>query len=472
MSTISSLGVGSGIDVRGLVDQLIEAERQPEQRRLDNRQATIEAQISGLGRLQEGLKSFGSVVSGMQDTTDFQKVVAQSSNSSVLEVGAEANAPEGNYEVEVVRLAQSQRLATNDAETLFGAGFSAGSTELGAGDVTLTYADGSEETFTLEAGTSTLQDLRAAINAQSGKARAEVVDDGNGDRLVLTSTQTGEDNAISGIGVSGTDPAALLNELAFDAATMDANGTSGGFTQLRASQDAEIQVDGMTITRPTNEFSQAIDGVSLTLSDVGTTRVSVRQQAGQMEEKIQGFVEAYNTLRESVNTLGEYDPETGESGILNGDSTLRNVQFALSRAVGEMVDGMGGSVRALSDLGITSRRDGTLEVDEFKLSQAVSSNPEGVMELFTREGDGLAARMDGVVQQYTGWDSIITTRNQGLQSRLEGLAEDREDLDRRMENMESRLIAQFSAMDAKVAALNKTSEYLDNQLAALNGSKQ
>lgn len=470
MSTISSLGVGSGIDVRGLVDQLVAAEREPWEKRLTSRQQDIETQISGLGRLKEGLSQFGSVAADLKYSWSFRGIESKVSDEGVLSADAQSNAPVGNYEVRVDQLAQSQRLTTN--EDLFGADFSPGTTSLGAGDVTLTYADGSTETFTLTEEADTLQDLRAMINAESDKARAEVVDDGTGYRMVLTTTGTGEENAIAGIGVSNADPAALLNELAFDAASMDGNGTSGGFTQLRASQDAVLFVDGLQITRSTNQVADAIDGVRLELTDVGTTRVSVTEKDGVAKEAIQGFVEAYNSLRATINELGAYDPETGESGLLNGDATLRGVQTNLARTLGEAVEGMDGGIRALADLGISTRRDGTLELDEQKLNEALATDPEAVEELFTRADTGVGARMDSVVKQYTGWDSILNIRNQSLQDRLEGIDEEWEDLNRRMDRYESRMIAQFSAMDAQVASLNKTSEFLDNQLAALNSGKK
>ncbi|WP_239821365.1 flagellar filament capping protein FliD [Ectothiorhodospira variabilis] len=472
MSTITSMGVGSGIDVRGLVDQLVAAERAPRENRINSQEKRIEEQISGLGKLKSGLSDFGAALDGLSSAGDFRQVETRVVKEGMVTANARDNAPIGNYEVEVTQLAQSQRLATS--VDLFGdvADFSAGGTALGAGDVTITLADGTTETFTLTEEASTLEDLRAAINNQSSSLRASVVDDGNGPRLTLSTTQTGEQNAISQIAVNAGGEA-LLNKLGFNAADLGVDqDTSGGFRQLRAAQDAIVKVDGLEVTRPTNELRGVLDGVDLTLNDTGTTRVAVTEQEGTALEAVRGFVEAYNALRSQLNALNAFNPDTEESGILNGDSTLRGVQDRMARMVSNPVEGMDGAVRALADLGISTQRDGTLAINEARLSDRLAEDREAVVSLFTQADTGIAARMKGVVEEFTGRDSIINTRTENLRQQMSGLADDRERLEYRMERIEARYIAQFSAMDAMVAQMNQTSQFLDNQLQALPGNNR
>nr|WP_255705751.1 flagellar filament capping protein FliD [Ectothiorhodospira sp. 9905] len=472
MSTITSMGIGSGIDVRGLVDQLVAAERAPRENRINSQEKRIEEQISGLGKLKSALSGFGSALDGLGSAGDFRQVETRVVNEGMVTANARDDAPIGNYEVEVTQLAQSQRLATS-ADLFSGvADFSAGGTALGAGDVTITLADGTTETFTLTEEASTLEDLRAAINDQSGNLRASVVDDGNGPRLTLSTAQTGEQNAISQIAVNAGG-GALLNELSFNATDLTADqDTSGGFRQLRAAQDAIVMVDGLEVTRPTNELRDVLDGVDLTLNDVGTTRVSVTEQDGTALEAIRGFVEAYNDLRGQLNELNAYNPDTETSGILNGDSTLRGVQNQMARMVSNPVDGMDGAVRALADLGISTQRDGTLAINESRLDERLTENRDAVVALFTQEETGIAARMQGVVEQFTGRDSIINNRTESLQEQMSRLADDRDRLEYRMERIEARYVAQFSAMDAMIAQMNQTSQFLDNQLKALPGNNK
>ncbi|SEL55099.1 flagellar filament capping protein FliD [Ectothiorhodospira marina] len=473
MATISSMGVGSGIDVRGLVDELVAAERKPSEQRIERREQRLEAEISGLGKLQGALEEFGAALDGLNQAADFRQVDAQVGDETLLSASANRNAPPGSYDVNVVQLAQSQRMATN--ADLFGEGFSAGSDSLGVGSITLRFGAGdaqTSETFSLEEGADTLQDLRAAINAQSTNVRATVVDDGEGPRLVLTSTQPGEQNAITGIDVDIDDENALLNNLRTDVSALAQGQANDQFTLLRQSQNAKLEVDGLTITRPTNDISGVIDGVDLTLSGIGDTRVNVSEKTGIAREAVDGFVEAYNALRSQMNELNAFDPESGESGLLNGDATLRGVQSRLSQMLGNTVEGMEGGVRALADIGITTDRDGTLQVNDFQLDTALSENRDAVIRLFTQEEGGIASRMDGLVKEFTDRDSIIRSRTETLQQSLSGLTEDRERLDRRMDRVEARYVSQFSAMDAMVAQMNQTSEFLDNQLAALNSNNK
>ncbi|AHK79445.1 flagellar hook protein [Ectothiorhodospira haloalkaliphila] len=470
MATISSMGVGSGIDVRGLVEQLIEAERKPTENRIERREARLESEISGLGKLSSALDEFGSAVDNVKNTADFRQLEMRVGNEAMVDAVAGRDAPPGNYELNVERLAQAHRLVTG--ESVFGEGFST-QTSLGAGDVTIQLANGASETFSLEAGKDSLQDLRARINAESTQVRASVMEDGkNGPRLILTARQTGEQQAITEIRVDNTAPGAKLDELAFNGAGVAEEGSNGGFTVMRQAQDALLKVDGLDITRSSNDFNDVIEGVDMTLRDTGITRISVTEQQGTAREAIKGFVEAYNTLRGELNKLGAFNPETGETGALNGDATLRGVQSRLARNLGDTVQGMEGSVRALGDLGIVSRRDGTLSLDEGKLNEALNRDRDAVISLFTDREDGIAARMDAVVKEFTGRDSIINDRTRSLQDRMSGLDGQRARLDQRMDRLEARLVAQFSAMDTMVAKMNQTSEFLDNQLMVMNNNNK
>ncbi|MBK1674897.1 hypothetical protein CKO35_16715 [Ectothiorhodospira shaposhnikovii] len=469
MATISSLGIGSGIDVRGLVDQLVAAERAPADRRLDQREERLEASLSGFGQLKSALADFNKALEALSKPADFRTVTARAGNDSVLDVAASRDAPAGTYDVEVQQLAQAQRLTTRAG--LFGDNFTA-NTQLGSGDLRITLADGKQEVIRLESATTTLESLQKEINRQSSHLRASVVDDGdNGQRLIITSNRSGAESAISRIEVENAVPtSALLNELAFDASALSGDDppVSGGFAQLRAGQDALALVDGMQVRRSNNNFDDVIDGVRMTLQDLGTSRVSVTESQGAAREAIEGFVEAYNTLLGHFSELGAYNPDTRVSGPLNGDSTLRIVQSRLAQVVSGMGGSEAGGIRSLGEIGISTQRDGSLGLDIFKLDEQIAGNWNGVVDLFTHEQNGIAGRLGAIVEEFTGRDSIINTRTDTLQESLRGLADQRTQLDVRMERTEARLIAQFTAMDQVVAQMNQTSTFLENQMAQFN----
>ncbi|MCG5510196.1 flagellar filament capping protein FliD [Ectothiorhodospira lacustris] len=473
MATISSLGIGSGIDVRALVDGLVEAERAPQENRIQRQESRIEAQISGLGILKNGLTDFGKALDNVRLSSNFRQVDARVADGSVLGATAQSNAPAGGYDVEVIKLAQSQRLATTG--NLFSDINNFSSTRaLGAGEVSIRFGSGAgavTETFTLSGTATSLDALSKEINEQSSRVRASILDDGSGPRLVFTSTQTGDQNAISRISVDAADPGALLNRLAFDASTLDGDNVSGGFVELRKSQNAEFTVDGMLFTRPTNEVSGAIEGVTLSLTREGAaTRVTVAENPSTASDAIRGFVDAYNALRLQLNELGAYNPETKEAGLLNGDATLRTIQSRMAQALGNPVAGMDGDFKTLADMGIVSQKDGTLQIDDARLNSALEKDRAGVIRVFTDPNDGMATRMSGMVREFTAWDSILNIRGDNLQKRLTDLADARTTLDVRMERIEARYIAQFTAMDAMIAQMNQTSEFLDNQMMIMSAN--
>ncbi|RLK51020.1 flagellar hook-associated protein 2 [Alkalispirillum mobile] len=478
MASISSLGVGSGLDIRDLVDQLVAAEREPGQQRIDRQESRLEAQVSGLGKLQGAVSDFGSALGNVSGESDFRSVEAASNNESAVTVSANRDAPPGSYDVNVTQLAQAQRIATNSDLFEDVEDFSAGTTSLGTGTFTITLGEGDDavtETFRLEEGADTLQDVRSAINNESEFLRASVVDDGEGPRLVFTSREPGQANAVTAIEVDADDDEgdALLERLAFDAASLDdpdEDGVRAGdnFSQLREAQNAELFVDGLRITRPTNEISGVIDGVTLTLNAVDQARVNVTQEPGAAESAVRDFVEAYNSLQRTLGDLNAFDPESGEAGELKGDSTLRSVQSRMRQLISEPVPGAEGAVRTLADLGITTQRDGTLEINDSRLEDALNENRLDVVRLFTDSENGITARLQDAVDEFTGRDSVINNRTESLQDRLAALAPQQERLDMRMDRLEARLIRQFSAMDSMIAQMNQTSEFLDNQLGLLN----
>ncbi|RLK48229.1 flagellar hook-associated protein 2 [Alkalispirillum mobile] len=470
MASISSLGVGSGMDIQDMVTQLVEAERQPAQQRIDRQEQRLESEISGLGKLQQAVSEFGGALGSVSSEGDFRSVEASSNNEQAVSVSADDDAPPGSYNVEVEQIAQAQRVATTEDAFAGVDDFSAGSTSLGAGSFALAFEDGSTETFELEEGADTLQDVRAIINQESQNVRASVVDDGEGPRLVLTSRETGEENSVTALEVDAEDgDEALLNNLAFSREDLDEDG-QGAADELTEAQNARVLVDGLEIERPTNEINDAIDGVSLTVNEEDeTAQVNVSEEQGAAEGAVREFVEAYNTLQGTLTELNAYDPEEDEAGPLNGDATLRSVQSRMRQLINEPIPNAEGPVQTLADLGMTTQRDGTLSVDDQQLSQALNENRLDVVRLFTDEEDGMTRRLEDAVDEFTGADSVIGNRTDSLQDRMGALEPQQERLDNRMERREESLIREFSAMDQMVAEMNQTGDYLANNLPGGGG---
>lgn len=479
MSTITSLGVGSGIDIRGLVDSLVNAQREPAEKRIDLRQENLEATLSGLGRIKSALSEFGKAVAGTADSTDFIQRQGRVLDDSIIDAAVGRTTPTGNYEIEVLELARTQRLVTRSDIFADVPGFQADRTSLGAGEVTLVLGQSNAqgnpltETFTLTSSASSLNDLRDIINRESQSMRAAIIDDGSGGaRLMLTARNTGAQQGITAIQVNQTAGGTLLDRLTFDVNNLDPQNTNGGFSQLRAGSDARALIDDLLVTRATNTLDDVIQGVRITLRNEGVTRISVTDDTSPASTAVNGFVEAYNKLFETLNELGFFNPGSGEAGPLNGDATLRSLQFTLSNTLSSTFGSADSPFRSLRDLGIAIGGGGQLDFNPLELESALSKNTNAVMQLFTDAQSGVAKRMNDIIQDFTSSRGPIEQRTRGLNDDLKRLSDQRLDLDQRMQQVEATLLTQFIAMDQLVAQMNQTSDFIAAQLEMLAANQQ
>ncbi len=465
---MEKLGAGSGLNTAGIVDDLVEAERAPTENRLAQREERIQTEISALGQMRSVLGEFQEQIRGLDDPDNYSAIEGASRDPGVADIRVGDATIPGGYDVEVVQLAQSQRLATVPGT------FESSSDPVGTGRLIIIFGDGREQTVTIGDDDSTLLGIRDAINRQAEGVAASIVDDGEGPRLSLVTTETGEHNAVLGVDArQGEDDTGDLSPFFFVSnAEGDGDGI-GGMRQIRAAQDAVATIDGLTVTRSENRIEDAIEGATLSLNDVGRARIEIQEQEGLIQERVQGFVETYNAVRGQFNRLSHYDPETEESGPLQGDATLRGIQMRLSRAATEpLAELRGEPVQALTDIGVITRRDGSLELDSVRLQRAAEQHPELVTRLFTDEEDGIAVRVQRLLDESLGAESPLRVRTQGLENQLRRIEDDRERLDRRMEQVRERTRREFAAMDRAVAEFNRTSDFLEQRMDAMNAARK
>jgi flagellar hook-associated protein 2 len=444
MATISSAGIGSGLDVSSLVSQLVAAERAPTANRLSTAQSKLNVQLSALGSFKGTLSGLQGKLSALMSGGSLGSVAATSSNEDVFTVTASDSASIGNYDIEVVSLAKASK-------QISGVYVDGADTVLGNGDVTIGVGADSF-TVSLGDGANTLADLRNAINdaADNTGVTATLINESGGTRLLLTAKDTGVDHTVS---VSSS----LL-----------------GFTEKQAPQDAHLRVEGYDVYSASNTVTDAIDGVSITLlaEDPGNTAsLKVSADTAAASDAIQSFVKSYNDTLTVIKALTKYDPDTGTAGSLNGDSTVRGAASQMRNIIGSIVSDAG-SFSHLSQLGISIQTDGTLEVDDSKLSAALTTDRAAVERLFGGD-NGIATRLDTALEGLIGDDGIIESRTESINSRLEDISDQTDALDRRMESVQARYLAQFTALDTLISQLTTTSDYLSQQLdsiAALRNS--
>jgi flagellar hook-associated protein 2 len=470
MAGVSSVGVGSGLDLEGLITRLLDAERTPKLTALASREASIQADISAFGSLRSVLDQFKSTIGALADAADLRARTATTSDPKYIGASATGTAVAGSYDVQVLNLAKAQKLVTR-------AGFADANALVGEG--TLSFSSGSGN-FTVDTTASTtLGELKDLINNAAGNTSVSatlivVANDpldagaGTSARLVLSSRSTGAAStvevAVSDIDGNHTDALGLSR---FHFSLADLPGSQ--LDQQQAARDAAIAVDGFTAFSSSNTFTDVIDGVTLTAlrepadplnPEVAT--LSVAENTAVLGTRINSFVKFYNDVVKSIRQVSGYDAAAKTAGPLNGDPTVRAVATRLRSVVAGSVEGAE-LLQTLADIGITTQRDGTLAVDTARLNAAIADNSGDVIALFAGE-DGLASRFDTALESFIGRDGIFTTRTEGLDRQVRSIDDQREALALRLEKLEKQYRDRFSALDALVAQLQRSGDYLLAQL--------
>ncbi|HXC37916.1 MAG TPA: flagellar filament capping protein FliD [Burkholderiales bacterium] len=393
--TLAAPGVGSGLDVNGLVSKLMAVEQQP-LTALATKETGYQTKLSAYGTLKSVLSNLQSAMTGLSTPSTFQTMSATLGDSTLAAATAGSTAQSGSYSLTVQALAQSQKLIS-------GASFANTTDTLGNGTLTIqfgTYSGGSftpnaakaAKTIAIPPGSNSLSGVRDAINAAGAGVTASIVNDGAGNRLVITSNDTGTANALKITAAdddgNNTD-AAGLSQLAYDAST----GGAANLSQTMAATDAKLLVDGITIVKSSNLVTGAIQGVTLNLTKTGgPTTLTVTRNTGAVTSAVANFVQAWNTANSAIAQMSAYDPDTNTAAVLQGDTTLLSIQSRLRNLINTPLSPANGGLSYLSDVGISFQLDGSLALDSNKLQSVLSDPGKDVASLFADDGnasDGL-----------------------------------------------------------------------------------
>lgn len=461
MAAISSPGIGSGLDISTIISQLMLVEKQP-LTEITKKEASYQAKLSAFGSMQGSLAALQTASQTLKTTSLYNGKSAISGDSSVLSSSAVLTATAGTYDIAITTIAKNHSVRSNTnystSDTFNGGNLSITIGSVGgSGGVTKSVAipDGSD-----------ILAIKDAINGTSEVGvRASVVNDGSTERLILTSNTTGSAGNITiAVAESGSLGTQSLTGLAYD-------GSDGTMRQLKAPDDAIFSVNGLSITRSSNVVSDVINGVTLNLAKEGAaTTVTVSRNTEAPVAAATTFVKAYNDAITQLKNLTAYDATNKKASILTGDSTARTIRGDLAAMVGTTVSGISGGISRLSDLGITLQRDGTLSLDSATLTAALTDSGKDVSSFFsqtTSGNEGIAVRFNRLLTSFIGSDSLIANRTEGLNSSIRSLQKQTDSLNSRLAQIEQRYRKQFSTLDTLVASMQKTSQYLTQQLANL-----
>lgn len=460
MATISSPGLGSGLDINGIITKLMQVESQP-LTALATKEASYQAKLSAFGSMKGALSSLQTAVATLKNSSTFTGKSATSSDSAVLTATATSEAAAGSYTISVTQLAKYHAVRSNT-------NYAATTDTFNTGTLSITIGSGTAVDIPIDGTNNTLAGIRDAINDADAGVTASIINDGSTNRLVLASKTSGSVGAITvGVADAGSGGTHALTTLA-----------SASLVTTQTADDANLMINGIAITRSSNTVSDAIDGLTLTLKKgtlaaPGESVVTVAQNTGAVTSAVNAFIKAYNDAIGGIKSMTAYDAANKKASVLTGDSTARNIQSQLSSMVQANVTGVAGGIARLSDIGISVKADGMLELNSSKLSAALADPDTDVAALFTQTtsgNEGVAVRLNTMLEGVVGSAGLISSRTDGINASIKDLQKRAESLNLRLAQIEKRYRAQFTALDTLVASMNQTSQYLTQQLASLPGA--
>ncbi len=477
----SALGIGSGLELGTLLSNLMAAEKIP-LAKLQRQEAGVQNKVSAYGQLRSSLSSLLDAVKSLT-STKFNGASGASSDSSVATLSATNAALKASYALEVKTLALAEKAvsaALPDAGSAIAAGtltFTFGKVDNGS----FVANDSEAKTITIHAGNGTLEGMREAINKADAGVTATLVNDGSGTRLVFTAVKTGADQTFSitsteapdGIGI----PMSFFDYNPASSPAYDSTNPATSTSRLQTAGDAEFTVDGLSITHSSNMVEDAIEGVTLTLTKLGTSRISVSNNPSAARAAAQSLVTAFNGFLSQANALSLNTPSTvlgeaGSTGPLAGDSLIRDVLARIRSEVFTPVQGASGAYTSLSSIGISFQADGSLLLDTDRFDKAMTSNAASIAKLFDTEpfgvgSIGITERFSAQLDRLINDDGAIDARVDGLNTTSKQLQDQQKQLANRLTQIEARYRQQFTTLDTLLSGLNSTSAFLTQQLDAL-----
>ena len=447
--SFTNLGIGSGLPLNTLVEGFLNAERIPTELRLNNKEESLQIELSGVGSFKSALSDFQSTVDKLAADNAFNQQTISTSNDNIS-VTTNGFASNGEFDVSVQQLATGTQLKST--------AFASSTTTLGSG--TLTFAAGSNSFNVSIDAADDLSAIRDKINAESDNfgVTANIINADAGTFLILNSTETGSANSLS---VTSSD------------ASLAGISTNNSIT--RAAQDAIINIDGNTVTNGTNEFKNFIEDVTITANSVTTgdnSTITIAQDTGSGRELIDEFVTSFNALQDQLTGLGA--PRLGRLAF---DPNIRQVKQQINDVLLDTVASSG--IGSLQNLGIELNDDGKLEVSRFssdtiqtgeqRLGNALANDLEEVGKLFASD-DGVAKRISAIVDNYVDSDGVLTQRQTSLNEQISDVGDERIAFNERLAAYEARLVAQFTALDSTVAGFNSTRDFVSNALRTTTSS--
>lgn len=459
----SALGVGSGINTTQLVSDLVAATRDPKEKQIDTKQTTNNARISALASAKSSLATFSSALTELLKSSSYsgQPVSNDATIASVSLISGATGTPKLPAQLEVRQLASAQVLQSDVISSNLAI----------AGNGTLTFTVGSGPTatsfdVTLATPNNNLDNLAKAINDKAGGVTASVVTDSSGARLVLK----GDTGSAKAFTVSTADGDANLQRFVFNGTS-----TTGSMTKSQSAQNALISVDNVDMSFATNEITTAIPFLRIDLNSakVGTkVTLATNQPTATMADLVGEFVQAYNNVKTALNDATKSSTDT--VGLLSSDPGVREMANRLAKLTSTKLASTG-NYQTLSDLGVSTNRDGTLTLDTARLNKALQDDPAAITQMLnpttsTAANPGLGGAMKSITDFLNATNGPLASSAAVYDKLKTSLATQLTKLDESMTKYSDQLTKTYSAMQTQLLALKSTQTYLTQQISVWTNS--
>lgn len=476
--SISSIGIGSGIDVESIISQLTALEKQP-LTTLQTKASTIQARVSLVGQIKSQVAALSSAASKLATASSWTGVTVKSSNESAVTGSVTGAASVTSFSVEVQQMAAAQSTASAAVTVDSAVGTGTLNIDIGTWNYTGTpaFTAGSASTISVAigAGEDTLTEIAAKINAAAAGVTATVLRDASGERLLMRSDTTGEATGfriqVTGDSDGVNNDSAGLSRLVFD----PANGSYGmAANTYQKGLNTQATINGIAVQSANNTLADAVPGLTLNFAAVTTSPVTVTlaNDTAAIKKNIQDFMASYNSLSKTLTEATKYDEASKSGGLMQGDSVITGLQNALRNLLGS--SSTGSSFSRLADVGLEMQRGGLLTLSSSKLDTALK-DPTNLAALFTTDNtgtanDGFGLKIKAFSDGLLATDGTVSAKSDSLQTALKRNSKDQDKLNARVALVEKRLRAQYSALDSKMAGLTALNSYISQQVTQWNKS--
>jgi flagellar hook-associated protein 2 len=436
---ISFSGVGSGNDWGSLISQLVAVEKAPITT-LNTRKSNATRQNAVVADVLANLQALSSKAKALEAVDSLYGVTTSSSDETRVKATASGSGAQGSYAIKVSQLARGE---TRQSQTFA----SAAAGVAGAGSFDVAVGAGAAKTVSWTAADS-LADIASKINAANAGVSAAAIYDGSVYRLVLTGQTTG-----------------AAADIAITAETGTSLGLNGVGAVVQDARDAILEVNGVTVAKASNQMTDVIAGVTLdvrstTPEGAAATVVSTARDPASLTSKIKGLVDAYNTVARHLSGQMTYNGVKKGDDTLFGDPMIASLQQQLGGLVASSYTHGSGKISARM-LGITLNSDGTLKLDESKLTSAVAADPTAAADLVTGSG-GLAKALYTLADKHTAVGGPLLTRQSTLSTQQAAWDKEIAKVEQKASLLETRLKRQFAKLDELMATFNTQTTFLNN----------